>query len=116
MVIAVTAMSIAATATHFITGNLRENMSERFIIEDVWFKTSEIAICLRNVGKTSIGISAIYVNHASQSFTPSGFALEVSEHRWLNVTYNWDSNSTYHISSVSSRGAKSTDYYRSPSS
>lgn len=116
MVIAVTAMSIAATATHFITGNLRENMSERFIIEDVWFKTSEIAICLRNVGKTSIRISAIYVNHAPQSFAPSGFELEVGEHIWLNVTYSWDLNGTYHITSVSSRGAQSTDYYKSPPS
>ena len=51
MVIAVAAMSIATTATYFITENLRENMGERFIIEDVWFKTGEIVVYLRNVGK-----------------------------------------------------------------
>ncbi|MDH5266854.1 MAG: hypothetical protein OEW62_04155 [Candidatus Bathyarchaeota archaeon] len=114
MVIAVAAMSIATTATYLITENLRENMSERFIIEDVWFKTGEIAVYLRNVGKISIKVTAVYVNHTSQLFTPLEFKLEVSEHRWLNVTYDWDSDGTYHINIVTSRGTKFADYYRSP--
>ena len=114
MVIAVAAMSIATTATYLITENLRENMSERFIIEDVWFKTGEIAVYLRNVGKISIKVTAVYVNHTSQLFTPLEFKLEVGEHRWLNVTYDWDSDGTYHINIVTSRGTKFADYYRSP--
>ena len=114
MVIAVAAMSIATTATYLITENLRENMSERFIIEDVWFKTGEIAVYLRNVGKISIKVTAAYVNHTSQLFTPLEFKLEVGEHRWLNVTYDWDSDGTYHINIVTSRGTKFADYYRSP--
>jgi len=114
MVIAVAAMSIATTATYFITENLRENMGERFIIEDVWFKTGEIVVYLRNVGKISIKGSAVYVNHTSQLFTPLEFKLEVGEHGWLNVTYNWDSDSTYHINIVTSRGTKFADYYRPP--
>lgn len=112
MVIAVAAMSIATTATYFITENLRENMGERFIVEDVWFKTGEIAVYLRNVGKISIKVSAVYVNHTSQSFTP--LELEVSEHKWLNISYGWDSDITYHINIVTSRGTKFADYYRSP--
>ena len=114
MVIAVAAMSIAATTTYFITGNLRENMSERFIVEDVWFGTGEISISLRNVGKISIEVSAVYVNQTTQSFTPSNFELEVSKNGWLNVTYNWDSDITYHINTVTSRGTKLADCYRSP--
>jgi len=114
MVIAVAAMSIATTATYLITENLRENMSERFIIEDVWFKTGEIAVYLRNVGKTSIKVTAVYVNHTSQLFTPLEFKLEVSEHRWLNAAYDWDSDGTYHINIVTSRGTKFADYYKSP--
>jgi len=114
MVIAVAAMSIATTATYFITENLRENMSERFIIEDVWFKTGEIAVYLRNVGKISIKVSAVYVNRTSQLLSPLEFKLEVSEHGWLNVTYDWDLDSTYHINIVTSRGTKFVDYYRSP--
>lgn len=114
MVIAVAAMSIATTATYFITENLRENMSERFIIEDVWFKTGEIAVYLRNVGKISIKASAVYVNHTSQLLSPLEFKLEVSEHGWLNVTYDWDLGSTYHINVVTSRGTKFADYYTSP--
>jgi hypothetical protein len=115
MVIAVGAMSVAATATHFITGNLRENMSERLIIEDVWFKDGEIAIYLRNIGKTSLRISAVYVNQTPQPFIPPDFSLEMSQHSWLNVTYSWSLGSTYHISAISSRGTEFADYYKTPS-
>jgi len=53
MVIAVAAMAIATTATYVITGNLRDTMGERFIVEDVWFgQNNEVAIYLRNMGKT----------------------------------------------------------------
>ena len=54
------------------------------------------------------------MNHTSQLFTPLEFKLEVGEHGWLNITYNWDSDSTYHINIVTSRGTKFADYYRSP--
>ncbi len=108
MVIAVAAMSIAITATYVITDNLHDTMGERFIVEDVWFRTSQISIYLRNVGKVSIKIVAIYVNHTSQSFTP--LELEEDKHGWLNVTYSWSSSSVYHINIVTSRGTKLVDY------
>jgi len=112
-VIAVAGMSIAITATYVITGNLRETMGERFIVEDVWFKTGEIAIYLRNTGRTPIKIAAVYVNYISESFTPLELGLE--DHGWLNVTYVWGSGSTYHINIVTSRGTQVVDYYKSPS-
>jgi len=111
-VIAVAGMSIAITAAYVITGNLRETMGERFIVEDVWFKTGEIAIYLRNTGRTPIKIVAVYVNYISESFTPLELGLE--DHGWLNVTYSWDSSSIYHINVVTGRGTQVADYYKSP--
>jgi len=113
MVIAVAAMSIAITATYVITDNLHNTMGERFIVEDVWFRTGQISIYLRNVGKVSIKIAAVYVDHKPQSFTST--ELEVDDHGWLNVTYSWSSGSVYHINIVTNRGTKVVDYYESPS-
>ena len=112
MLIAVAGMSIAITATYVITGNLRDTMGERFIVEDVWFPTGKIAVYLRNTGKISISIAAVYVNHTSQSFT--AFTMEIEGHGWLNVTYAWSANAVYHVNIVSSRGTQVVDYYRSP--
>jgi len=113
MVIAVAAMSIAITATYVITDNLHDTMGERFIVEDIWFTTEEISIYLRNVGKVSVKIAAVYVDHTPQSFTP--LKLEEGKHGWLNVTYRWSFDSAYHISIVTIRGTKVVDYYTSPS-
>jgi len=110
-VIAVAAMAIATTATYIITGNLRDTMSERFIIEDVWFKPSnEIAIYLRNIGKIKVEITAVYINYTSQALTQ--FELGVGEYRWLNITYGWELGCAYHISILSNRGTKVVDYYK----
>jgi len=111
MLIAVAAMSIAVTATYVITDNLHDTMGERFIVENVWFTTGQISIYLRNVGKVSIKIVAVYVNHTSQSFTT--LELEEDKHGWSNVTYSWSSDSVYHINVVTSRGTKVVDYYES---
>jgi len=113
MLIAVAGMSIALTATYVITGNLRDIMRERFIVEDVWFTSPDkVGIYFRNTGKVAISIVAVYVNSTSQSFTP--LKLEVAEHGWLNLTYTWSANKVYHINIVSSRGTQVADYYRSP--
>ena len=113
MVIAVAAMSIAVTATYFITDNLHDTMGERIIVEDVWFTAGKISIYLRNVGKVSIKIAAVYVDHTPQSFTP--LELEEKNHGWLNVTYGWSSHSAYHLNIVTNRGTKVVDYYESTS-
>lgn len=110
MVIAVAGMSIAMTATYVITNNLKEIMGERFIIEDVWFKTpNTIAVYIRNVGKMAIEISAVYVNYTLQPF--SSLRLEINQHNWLNVTYNWVAGYFYHINVVTRRGNQVADYY-----
>jgi len=112
MLIAVAGMSIAITATYVISGNLREIMGERFVVEDVWFRagTNTIAIYVRNTGKVAISFAAVYVNYTSQSF--KALNLEAASCGWLNVTFSWNPNSLYHINIVSSRGTQVADYYQ----
>jgi len=112
MVIAVFGMSIAITATYVITGNLRETMGERLIVEDFWFTTGALSIYLRNTGETTINIAAVYVDYTAQSFTP--LILEPLDHNWLNITYTWIANTVYHIKIVTSRGTRVADSYKAP--
>ncbi len=112
-VIAVAGMSIAVTATYVITDELHESMGERLIVEDVWFTTGQVSLYLRNVGKVSIKVAAVYVNRTDQSFT--SLELEQDKHGWLTVTYGWSADSAYEIKVVTRRGTKVVDYYMSPS-
>lgn len=114
-VVAVAAMSIATTATYVITTNLKENMSERIIIEDLWFNpsTGNMNIYLRNIGKVANHVSAVYVNHTSQSFT-SPLSLEIGEHSWLNISYSWASGSLYYVDVITTRGTHVGGYYKAP--
>jgi hypothetical protein len=114
-VVAVAAMAIATSATYVITTNLRENMSERVIVEDVWFNnfTQNIDVYVRNVGKVAVYISAIYINHTSQSFT-NPFMLEIGEHQWLNISQNWVPGSLYYIDVLTTRGTHIAAYYEAP--
>jgi FlaG/FlaF family flagellin (archaellin) len=104
-VIAVGVMSIATSATYVITTNLRENMGERVIIEDVWFNSASgsLDVYLRNVGKVDIQVSAVYVNHEAQSFD-SPLSLKVNEDGWLSIAFDWKSGDVYFIDIVTSRG------------
>ena len=112
-VIAVAGMSIAITATYVITDGLHDSMGERLIVEDVWFTADQISLYIRNVGKVSINVAAVYVNRTSQSFTV--LELEQDSHGWLNVTYSWSPDSPYEIKVVTRRGINVVDYYVSPS-
>jgi len=114
-VVAVAAMALATTATYVITTNLRDNMSERVIIEDLWFNnaTNSVNVYLRNVGKVAIRIDAVYVNHTSQFFN-SPFNLEIGAHDWLMISYNWVSGSVYYVDIVTSRGFHVGGYYKAP--
>ena len=116
MVVAVAAMSIATTATYVITTNLRETMGERLIIEDVWFNnvtgTNQISIYLRNVGKSNVRISDVYINRTRQP-SPT-LNLDIGEHGWLNVSVPWTEGSLYHLEIVTTRGTHVGGYYKAP--
>ncbi|MEM1551442.1 MAG: hypothetical protein QXH03_02085 [Candidatus Bathyarchaeia archaeon] len=116
MVVAVAAMSIAAATTYVITTNLRETMGERLIIEDIWFNNvtgiRQINIYLRNVGKSPIRVFTVYINHTC--WLAPTLELGLGEHGWLNITYNWASNSLYHFDVVTMRGTHVGGYYKAP--
>ena len=114
-VVAVAAMALATTATYVITTNLKETMSERVIIEDLWFNnsTGNIDVYLRNVGQVAIQISNVYVNHTSQYFlAPSG--LQIGQGQWLNISDAWVSGSIYYVDLVTTRGTHVGDYFTAP--
>ena len=113
-VVAVAAMAIATTATYVITANLRDEMSERVVVEDAWFNsTNTICVYLRNTGRVAVHISTVYINHTSQLFTKP-FNLEIGENRWLTIYGDWTSNSLYYIDITTTRGAHFADYYKAP--
>jgi hypothetical protein len=114
-VVAVAAMAIATTATYVVTTNLRDEMSERIIVEDVWFNSPSHSInaYLRNVGKVAVHISAVYVNHTAQIFTKP-FSLEIGESRWLNISMTPVSGALYYVDMVTARGTHIADYYKAP--
>ena len=114
-VVAVAAMAIATSATYVITTNLRENMSERVIVEDVWFNsaTRTADVYLHNVGKVAIHVSNVYINHTSQPFN-SPFRLELNGHDWLSIAYSWNSGDLYYVDVVTNRGTHVASYYKAP--
>ncbi len=114
-VIAVAAMALATTATHVITTNMRETMSERITVEDVWFSNSTggIHVYLRNVGKVAVHVSSVYINHTSKSFTKP-FNLEMTQHGWLNISNSWTPGCLYYIDIVTTRGTRVGGYYKAP--
>jgi Flp pilus assembly pilin Flp len=114
-VIAVAVMSIATSATFVITTNLRETMSERVMVEDVWFNsaTGTVDVHVHNVGKTAIQVSAVYVNHVGRTFN-SPFRLGLNQHGCLSVAYSWNSGDTYYIDIVTTRGTHVASYYKAP--
>jgi hypothetical protein len=114
-VVAVAAMALATTATYAITTNLRDTMSERVTIEDLWFNnsTGNVDAYLRNVGQVAIQVSGVYVNHTSQFFAEP-FRLEIGEHQWLNISQNWVSGSVYYVDIITKRGTHVGDYFTAP--
>ncbi len=114
-VVAVSIMSLATSATFIITTNLRETMGERLLVEDVWFEegNDEIDIYVRNVGKVSIQVAAVYVNNVGQLFN-SPFKLEINENDWLTVELEWISGEVYYIDILTNRGTHIASHYKAP--
>ena len=114
-VVAVSIMSLATSATFIITTNLRETMGERLLVEDVWFEegNDEIDIYVRNVGKVSIHVAAVYVNNVGQLFN-SPFKLEINENDWLTVELEWISGEVYYIDILTNRGTHIASHYKAP--
>jgi hypothetical protein len=108
-------MTIATSATYVITTNLKDNMSERVIVEDVWFNnvTGTVDVYVHNVGKVTVRVSNVYVNHERVELNPS-FFLELNGDRWLNIAHSWSSGELYYIDIVTNRGTHIASYYKAP--
>ncbi len=128
-VVAVALMSLAASATFVITTDLRHNMGERALVEDVWFKGEPapasvssawasidakgegVEIYLDNVGKVDMQVEAVYINHANQKF--NDFSLKVGDQGTLSVDFTeWKPGEVYYIDIVTSRGNHIADSYK----
>ena len=109
-VIAVAAMSAAASATYVITTNMRSNMSERMVTEDVWFNyaTQCVDVSLFNVGKVDVSVTNVYINHTGIGVS---LDLKVGEHKTLSIPYDWNSGDLCYIDIVTTRGLHIADYY-----
>jgi hypothetical protein len=120
-------MSIAASATFVITTDLRQNMGERVLVEDVWFKGESadlgtavssidmkgggIDIYLDNIGKVDMQIEAVYINHESRSFHDC--SLKVGEQGTLSIDFmDWKPGEVYYIDLVTGRGNHIADSYK----
>jgi len=113
-VVAVAAMAIATSATYVITTNLKDNMSERVIVEDVWFDDAMVKVYVHNIGKVAIRVSGVYINHTRTSQQNPPFRLELNKHGWLNIEYDWSSGELYYIDIVTNRGTHVASYYKAP--
>jgi hypothetical protein len=114
-VVAVAAMAIATSATYMITANLKDNMSERVIVEDVWFNnaTGTVDVYLHNVGKVSIRVSTVYVNNERVDLDVP-FSLGLEKHGWLSIEHAWSSGELYYVDIVTTRGTHIASYYKAP--
>jgi hypothetical protein len=106
-------MSIATSATYVITTNLRENMGERIVVEDVWFNNANgsLDVYLRNVGKVDIEVLAVYINHEAIP-SHSTLDLKVNEDGWLSIDAKWQSGEVYYIDIVTGRGTHVAGSYK----
>jgi small basic protein len=114
-VIAVGAMAAATSATYVITTNLKETMSERVFVEDVFFNsaTHTIDVYLSNTGKVNIHVQSVYINHISQTFN-SPFNLAIAGGGWLSIAFSWNSGTTYYVDIVTNRGTHVAGDYSAP--
>ena len=114
-VVAVAIMAIATSATFVITSDLRENMAERVIVEDVWFNSGSgtVDVYLYNVGKVDIQIQAVYINHVAEDFK-GAFSLKINENGWLIIPFEWKASIFYSLDIVTSRGVHVETRYKAP--
>lgn len=114
-VVAVAIMAIATSATFVITSDLRENMAERVIVEDVWFNSGSgtVDVYLHNVGKVDIQIQAVYINHVAEDFK-GPFSLKINENGWLIIPFEWKASIVYSLDIVTSRGVHVETSYKAP--
>jgi len=93
-----------------------ELTQERFEILRVWSNNqSRIKITILNYGQTDLSIAAVYLNGTAVQQYLSGLSTTIGTSNLLTVDFNSpiviQSNTTFEILAVSSRGGKTTALY-----
>ena len=84
-------------------------MHERFIIEDIWFRTSSgtrtlVTIFIRNIGDVDLKITQCKIDDKIYTNTPGELELSPDIARNMNVTFFWSPETTYKIEFKTERG------------
>ena len=84
-------------------------MSERFIIEDIWFRNSSgtrtlVTIFIRNIGDVELNITRFKIDDIRYTNTPGGLELSPDIAGSMNVTFLWSPETTYKIEIKTDRG------------
>ena len=89
-------------------------MQERFVIEDIWFRSVGnqrlSTIYVRNGGEVDITIMFCLVDDVSFITTPDELELAPGEGGNFNITFAWSPDTTYKVGIRSARGSTSTAY------
>ncbi len=84
-------------------------MHERFIIEDIWFRTSGgsrnlTTIFIRNIGDVELNITQCKIDDISYPTIPGGLELSPDIAGNMNVKFDWSPETTYKIEFWTDRG------------
>ncbi len=84
-------------------------MHERFIIEDIWFRTSGgsrnlTTIFIRNIGDVELNITQCKIDGFIYTSTPAGLELSPDIAGNMNVTFSWSPETRYKIELKTDRG------------
>lgn len=83
-------------------------MHERFIIEDIWFRTisgeKTVTIFIRNIGDVDLKIIRCKIDDRSYTNTPAELELSPDIAGNMNVNFTWSPETTYKIELKTDRG------------
>ena len=119
VVIVVAGFSVLyATTDNWIRAQRRNEffyMQERFVIEDIWFRTSGgtrslVTVFLRNNGGVDLNVTQVKIDDTTYTNTPGGLELNPDLAGGMNVTFSWTPDTTYKIELKTARGYIVTAY------
>ncbi len=90
-------------------------MHERFIIEDIWFRTSGgsrnlTTIFIRNIGDVELNITQCRIDDISYTTTPGVLEMSPDFGGTMDVIFSWSPETTYKIEFKTERGNLVTLY------
>jgi len=94
-----------AATNNWIRGQRRTEfgyLQERYVFEDVWFRTDGgtrtlVTLYIRNFGDVQITITECNINDGEYTITPSELDINPDTVNSLNVTFSWSPETTYEI-------------------